>query len=311
MSRLSLLAKPQDAPCSQSSLARFNQMRLRPRLAEDGWERALLDEFTLRRTELRFIEAQRRIIATELTDVPTDPSAFMHWFEALKHSGPGQNDVLFPWLAEHADLAAMRWFVQQEVAGEAGFDDLVALTQVRLPTRAKLELARNYWDEMGRGREKAMHGPMLARLAVALGLDPQIDTTVSEALALGNLMSGLAANRRYAYQSIGALGAIEMTAPGRATHVNSGLARLGLSADARRYFQLHAGLDVQHSIAWNREVIRPLVADNPALARPIAEGALLRLHAGARCFARYRQHLGQAATPVPASVAVSAAAHSG
>ena len=49
----------------------------------------------------------------------------------------------------------------QEAAGEAGFDDLVAMTQVKLPTRAKLELARNYWDEMGRGNPKGMHGPML------------------------------------------------------------------------------------------------------------------------------------------------------
>jgi hypothetical protein len=45
---------------------------------------------------------------------------------------------------------------------------------------------------------------------------------------------------------------------------------------------------VRHSEAWNREVIHPLVAENPATALSIAEGALLRLHAGARCFSRYR-----------------------
>ena len=45
----------------------------------------------------------------------------------------------------------MRWFLTQEVAGEAGFDDLAALTQVKMPQQAKLEIARNYWDEMGRG----------------------------------------------------------------------------------------------------------------------------------------------------------------
>ena len=38
-------------------------------------------------------------------------------------------------------------------------------------------------------------------------------------------------------------------------------------------------------------MIRPLVAANPEVARPIAEGALLRLNAGARCFERYRQVL--------------------
>jgi hypothetical protein len=53
----------------------------------------------------------------------------------------------------------MLWFLTQEVAGEAGFDDLLALTQVKMPITAKLEMARNYWDEMGRGRETAMHWP--------------------------------------------------------------------------------------------------------------------------------------------------------
>ena len=80
--------------------------------------------------------------------------AYMTWFEALKERGPGQGDPLFPWLASTADLKQMRWFLTQEIAGEAGFDDLVALTQVRLPVRPKLEMASNYWDEMGRGHEK-------------------------------------------------------------------------------------------------------------------------------------------------------------
>jgi hypothetical protein len=104
-------------------------------------------------------------------------------------------------------------------------------------------------------------------------------------------MVAFAMNRRYAYQSIGALGVIELTAPGRAVHVNRGLKRLGFGGAVRRYFALHATLDVKHSAAWNREVLRPLVAENPGVAAAIAEGALLRLTAGARCFERYRQEL--------------------
>ena len=67
--------------------------------------------------------------------------------------------------------------------------------------------------------------------------------------------------------------------------------RLGIGGAARRYYALHATLDIRHSQAWNREVLRPLVASNPELAAPIAEGALLRLRAGARCFERYRREL--------------------
>lgn len=184
--------------------------------------------------------------------------------------------------------------------GEAGFDDLVALTQVKLATRAKLELARNYWDEMGQGHVGGMHGPLLDRLAVELDIGNGGDgaggaTVVEESLRLGNLMLALATNRRYAYQSIGALGAIELTAPGRAEQVNAGLRRLGVGGAARRYFALHATLDRKHSAAWSREVLHTLVAEDPDVAQPIAEGALLRLHAGARCFDRCRRELGLSA----------------
>jgi hypothetical protein len=50
-------------------------------------------------------------------------------------------------------------------------------------------------------------------------------------------------------------------------------------------------LDVKHSADWNREALRPIVAADPTLAVAIAEGALIRLTCGARCFERYRQYL--------------------
>ncbi len=236
------------------------------------------------------MEAERAEVATVVALVPREPGEFVRWFESLEDSGPGQHDALFPWLAETATHEEMCWFLNQEMAGEAGFDDLVALTQVKFPKRAKLEMARNYWDEMGQGKEGGMHGPMLGRLARALSL-PDRGDTVWEALALGNLMVALATERRYAYQSVGALGVIELTAPGRAALVNAGLKRLGIGGAARQYFALHATLDVRHSAAWNDEVLLPLVSESPEVAPRIAEGALLRLRAGERCFARYRREL--------------------
>ncbi|HEY6727897.1 MAG TPA: iron-containing redox enzyme family protein [Polyangiaceae bacterium] len=273
-------------------LSDWNRERLSPALPSSEWFQAIARDARMLALEGQFVEQERRVVTKRAAAAPCDPDAFVAWFEALEHDGPGQNDPLFPWLAESAPLEAMRWFLRQEVAGEAGFDDLVAVTQVKLPQSAKLELARNYWDEMGQGHAGGMHGPMLQRLANALGIETHGGDVVDESLALGNLMVALAMNRRYAYHSVGALGAIELTAPGRAAQVNRGLKRLGLGGDVRRYFALHATLDVKHSEAWNREVLRPLVAENPELAPAIAEGALLRLSAGARCFARYRRELG-------------------
>jgi hypothetical protein len=144
---------------------------------------------------------------------------------------------------------------------------------------------------MGRGNLKGMHGLMLQTLVERLELAPEIETTVRESLALANAMTAMATARRYAWHSIGALGIIELTAPGRSACVARGLRRLGLTGPERHYFDLHAVLDVKHSEDWNREALRPLVAEDPRRAAAIAEGALIRLKCGERCFQRYRAEL--------------------
>jgi hypothetical protein len=278
----------------QQRLAHWNRERLAPAFPGDDWQARIADDAVMLRLEGGFIEELRKEIAEAAAEAPTDPVGFIAWFEDLKQTGPGQGDPLFPWIAEEASRDELRWFLEQEAAGEAGFDDLVAMTQVKLPTRPKLELARNYWDEMGHGTAKGMHGPMLDALVETLELDPVIEDTVWESLALANAMTAMATTRRYAWHSVGALGAIELTAPGRSACTAAGLKRVGLSGKERRYFTLHAVLDVKHSADWNREAIRPAVEEDPRRATAMAEGALIRLECGKRCFERYRARFGLA-----------------
>lgn len=168
------------------------------------------------------------------------------------------------------------------------------MKQVKLPARAKLELARNDWDQIGRGNAKGMHGPMLGQLVDTLDLDTRIENTAWESLALANAMTAMASLRCYAWHSVGALGVIELTAPDRSAYTARGLKRVGLSGSERRYFDLHAVLDIKHSREWNDEAIYPLVAEDPRRATAMAEGALIRLRCGERCFERYRAHFGLA-----------------
>lgn len=277
-----------DAQTFHQNLAHFNVSRLAPATPPDDWRAALHSEYGYRLAEGEFLEALRADVAPLLPDPAFDSGRFISWFEALVEIGPGQQHSLFDWLSEHATRQQLRLFLTQEAAGEAGFEDLLAYTLVKLPERAKLECARNFWDEMGHGRPAAMHGSMLARMVSDLNLQPSIDTTVWESLALSNTMVGLATTRRYAYQAIGALGVIELTAPGRAQKVALGMQRLGLDGRTRAYFELHAVLDVTHARHWIDEVIRPLIEATPACAAFIAEGALMRLLCGERCYNRYQ-----------------------
>jgi pyrroloquinoline quinone (PQQ) biosynthesis protein C len=275
----------------QRELAAFNAARLQPALPTPGWRETLAHELAMRHDEGDFLESMRAAVAPWLPAAGVAPADFMAWFERLADTGPGQHHPLFDWLAKEAEVADLRWFLTQEAAGEAGFDDLLAYTQVKLPQQPKLECARNYWDEMGHGKGPAMHGVLLARVVDELSLQPSIAHTVPESLALANAMVAMATNRRYAYHSVGALGVIELTAPSRVRKVAEAMRRLGFEARHRAYFDLHAALDVSHAREWLREVIRPLVEGEPSCAVAIAEGALIRLACGERCYERYAAEL--------------------
>jgi len=279
-----------DDAAVHARLTDFNRARLAPSTDVGTWAKRMRHELEMRALENHFVEAERARVVRTAIQAPKEAEAFVSWFAALKDNGEGQHDPFFAWLAEKASLFELRWYLNEELAASAGFEDLVAMTQVKLPPRAKVELARNYWDEMGQGNEGGMHGPMLDHLGKKLGLDGK--AAVWESRALGNLMVALASNRHYAYQSIGALAVTELTSRTRTGQVNQAMKRLGFGTDVRRYFAVHSTLDGRHAETWLREVIHPLVERDAALGKAIAEGALMRLHAGARCYERYRRELG-------------------
>ncbi len=275
----------------QRTLASWNRERLAPDFPDIDWRKDFDRNMQMLRLEGAFLDELRAEVAGDLADVPEEVNAFVAWFEALKNSGPGQNHPLFAWLAETATEGQMRWFLTQEAAGEAGFDDLVALTQVKLPLGPKLELASNYWDEMGRGQYRGIHTLLLTELIDRMRIAPEIDSTVWESLALANAMTAMATTRRYAWLSVGSLGVVELTAPWRCVHVSAGLKRLGYGQRERLYYDLHSHLDVKHSETWNKNALIPLIEEDSRRARPIAEGALIRMRCAERCFDRYSELL--------------------
>src|SRR5690606_25787206 len=119
------------------NLAAFNAGRFRPGLPQGDWADALEKERYMLHLEGEYVERERLLIVGQANEVPRDAEGFVRWFDDLRENGPGQSGPLVPWLAHAAPRDALIWFLEPEVAGEGGFDDLVALTQVKLPDRAK------------------------------------------------------------------------------------------------------------------------------------------------------------------------------
>jgi hypothetical protein len=281
-----------DAHAFHTRLAKYNSSRLEIGSPGVSWENDELLALEYRMHEGRYLEGLRTSVSTLVPQHTHSPDHFARWFESLAEFGPANHHPFFDWLENDATLAQMKWFLNQEIIVESGFEDLIAYTQIGLPEQAKLECARNYWDEMGRGKPGATNSVLLIRMIDGLNLKPCIETTVPESLARSNMMLGLATTRRYTYHSLGALGAAELTASLRAAKVSLGMQRLGLSPWIRSFFDLNTALNVAHLRSWISDVIRPLVAANPECAQFIAEGALMRLHCDQLCFNRYSNESG-------------------
>ena len=102
----------------QRRLAQWNRERLAPSFPAEDWQARIAADATMLRLEGGFVEELRDEIADEAAKAPTDVDGFVAWFEDLANTGPGQGDPLFPWLAEVASKDDLRWYLQQEAAGE-------------------------------------------------------------------------------------------------------------------------------------------------------------------------------------------------
>ena len=141
----------------QAALTKYNADRFRPALPEEAPRGELAREHAVANAEIAFIEAQRKELARLAARIPSEPDRFIAWFEELKATGPGQGDPLFPWLAQSASADQMKWFLLQEVAGEAGFDDLLAMTQVKMSVALPCE-ARDGSQLLGRNGARRQQG---------------------------------------------------------------------------------------------------------------------------------------------------------
>jgi hypothetical protein len=184
---------------------------------------------------------------------------------------------VYKWLAREAELSEVVQFLALEGGPDADFDDLVAACQAGLVGSAKMELATNYWDEMGNGDPKAVHTELHRRLVEALDL-PHLSVAAQPTAALARMAFGglLATNRWFQPEMLGALGLIELQAGPRSRLVLHALQRCGAPSDALRFYEVHADVDPRHGKDWLDKAIVPSVAQHPDWGVRIVRGALWR-----------------------------------
>ena len=192
--------------------------------------------------------------------------------------------AVYEWLAEEATWDEVVAFLTLEGGPDGGFDDLVATCQIGLRGEPKLEMARNYWDEMGRGDADDVHSELHHQLASAMGLPliPRAEQPLSalRRTALGGI---LATNRVLQPELVGALGLIELQAGPRCRKVVRALERLSAPDGALPFYVEHATVDPHHGKAWLDNVIAPLAGD-PRWAAGIVRGARWRALANTAFF---------------------------
>ncbi|WP_239312249.1 iron-containing redox enzyme family protein, partial [Frankia sp. Cj3] len=187
------------------------------------------------------------------------------------------------YLEHEASLPEIALFVAAEELVDGRFDDLVALAQVGLSGAAKMTIAENYWDEMGRGDPSQVHTRLFASSSAYMssllaahgaGID---DLECAEIYENACLLMSYGIHRHLTPRGLGAMGVLEQSASPRFEAMVRGCARAGVPDTAIEYQRLHIHVDADHGKEWLENVLLALAGTSPAVLREICLGVCIRV----------------------------------
>lgn len=147
----------------------------------------------------------------------------------------------------------------------------------RLGGQAKASMVAIQADEYGLGDPEEMHAALFARTMVALGLDPTpnhyLDDLPAQTLWTTNVISLFGLHRRLRGALVGHLALFEMTSVAPMARYARALARMGLGAADRRFYQVHVEADQRHQHLAADGMVAGLLAQEPELATDVLFGA--------------------------------------
>jgi hypothetical protein len=225
------------------------------------------------------------INSAEILDHPSEGETFVQWLKALIAKHPASWHPFYcEFMQNHAAFEDIRFYLAQETNLDPRFDDILALLQVGTHGQVKMEIAGNYWDEMGDGNPKCVHTHLFNKALTSFQIDSAYISRnmLDEARISGNLSAALALDSRHRYKAFGYFGVTEYLTPSRFEHVITAWRRNGLPEEGLMYHKLHASIDAEHSDAWFEKVIAPTINYIPQAGLEIAKGALMRLNSSVR-----------------------------
>lgn len=237
---------------------------------------------TLERACLR--SEDRYIEPGIIESAPKGSTEFLSWLKRIaKNHQVYKHPYYREYIRNHATAEDLRKYIIQESVVDGRFDDLLAMMQIGTSGAEKLEIAGNFWDEMGNGNPDEVHTKLFNQIFQVFSITQEdLDRELSaEALLSGNLAVLLCRYRRFYPEAIGFLGMTEWLVPDRFVHVVHAWDRLGLPDVGIVYHKLHITIDSRHAAGWFHNIVVP-AATSDRMREGIARGTLWRLNSSAR-----------------------------
>ncbi len=235
--------------------------------------------------ENAMLEHEFRQVPEELlSGYPSGEKEYVRWLKALIQDHPASAHPMYSeHLANSATVEDIRLLLAQETSLDPRFDDILAIMQFGASGAEKMEIAANYWDEMGNGEFADVHTTLFSQCLGSVGVDADyIDSNLLPAAKeCGNISAGLALSRRHYLRAIGYYGVTEFLAPRRFRQLVTAWDRLGLPPEGKVYHDIHINVDAHHAAGWYKNVIGPVVERDPAAGREVALGTIVRLNTSA------------------------------
>ncbi|MFL6130631.1 MAG: iron-containing redox enzyme family protein [Mycobacteriales bacterium] len=248
-------------------------------------EGAIIVHEVTRTVEEAVLAAQDEQLDPAVLDTaPVEPKEYVSWLKSLaRRHRVFKHPYYRHFIRDQASREDLRRYMIQESAIDGRFDDLLAMMQVGTSGPAKMEIAANFWDEMGNGNPEEVHTDLFGQVlgVLEVSADEVLREMTANALLSGNLAVLVCRYRQLYPEAVGFLGMTEWLVPDRFVNVVHAWERLGLPEVGIRYHRLHVTIDSQHAAGWFHRVVLP-AATSERMRRGIARGTLWRLDSSAR-----------------------------